>query len=320
MLKGISYVQRVGAFENPKTGSNDSPNPVGIHFEPGLLMFVPKSDFNPKGQPATINRMASIPHGTLINAQGLAPSSTQKAGKPDMAKDVESIVPFNIGDPTSLVDFPHLNFDATDQQNRLPDRLTDFKSTRDFPVHVCLAHNFNHLAETITKEIFKDPNQVLRNAIADQNIESFAKFEITTKPASGSKIVGGGTSNIGFLQGTDEVKLAGSGQFDTAVGNAHAATMKVTYWIERLSRTISIEPKTSQDQVFPTKPSAASVLGPTFVVSAAESAKLSARTDKKVFWTQIQYSQNVSLNLNRLTWPHISVATLGDTSTINVTV
>jgi len=162
----------------------------------------------------------------------------------------------------------------------------------------------------------------LRNAIADQNIESFAKFEISTKSSPDNKIVGGGTSNIGFLQGTDKIELAGSGSGRTknAVGNAHAATMKVTYWIETLSRTISIEPKASQDQVFPTKASAAGVLGPTFVVSAAESAKLSARTDKKVTWTQIQYSQNVSLNFNTLTWPHISVATLGDTSTINVKV
>ena len=180
--------------------------------------------------------------------------------------------------------------------------------------------NTNHLTETITKKVFRDPNQVLRNAISDQNIESFAKFEISTKSTPNSKIVGGGTSNIGFLQGTDNIKDAGTGQGKTAVGNAHAATMKVTYWIETLNRTISIEPKASRDQVFPTKASAAGVLGPTFVVSAAESAKLSARTDKKVTWTQIQYSQNVSLNFNGLTWPHISVATLGDTSTINVKV
>jgi hypothetical protein len=94
--------------------------------------------------------------------------------------------------------------------------------------------------------------------------------------------------------------------------------MKVTYWIETLSRILSIEPKASKDQVFSTKASAAGILAPTFVVSAAESGKLSTRTDKKVTWTQIQYSQNVSLNFNGLTWPHISVATLGDTSTINV--
>lgn len=133
MLKGISYVQRVGAFENPKTGSNDSPNPVGIHFEPGLFMFVPKSDSRPKGQPATINRMASIPHGTSVNAQGVAPSSTQKAGKPDLAKDVESIIPFTINQPATTAKFAktfsdHLSFDGPVQDNRLPNPLKDFKS------------------------------------------------------------------------------------------------------------------------------------------------------------------------------------------------
>lgn len=131
-LKGISYVQRVGAFENPDTGSNDSPNPVGIHFEPGLFMFVPQSDNNPKGQPATINRMASVPHGTTVNAQGVAPSSTQRAGKPNLDKDVESIIPFDIKAPnTSRAGFPHLDFDSKDQgsqDNRLPTPLSKFDS------------------------------------------------------------------------------------------------------------------------------------------------------------------------------------------------
>jgi hypothetical protein len=151
----------------------------------------------------------------------------------------------------------------------------------------------------------------LRNAIADQNIESFTKLELNTKPVAGRGIVAGGTSNIGFLQGSNNSD-------GVPTGNAHAASMKVTYWIETLSRILSIEPKASKDQVFSTKASAAGILAPTFVVSAAESGKLSTRTDKKVTWTQIQYSQNVSLNFNGLTWPHISVATLGDTSTINV--
>jgi hypothetical protein len=108
-------------------------------------MFVPKSDFNPKGQPATINRMASIPHGTSINAQGVAPSSTQKAGKPDMAKDVESIVPFTIGNPASAKDVgknfsDHLSFDGPVQDNRLPNPLKNFKSTHAHCKHHHGAH------------------------------------------------------------------------------------------------------------------------------------------------------------------------------------
>jgi len=140
MLKGISYVQRVGAFENLASGSNDSPEPVGIHFEPGIFMFVPKSEVNPKGQPATINRMASVPHGTTINAQGLVTS--QQNGKPNMDQDIESIVPFVIGDPKALrakTFEQHLNFNSDIGDHRLPNLLKPFgdKSTQAHPAHVC---------------------------------------------------------------------------------------------------------------------------------------------------------------------------------------
>ena len=38
----------------------------------------------------------------------------------------------------------------------------------------------------------------------------------------------------------------------------------------------------------------------------------------KVHFTQIQYSQVVLLNFNGLSWPHVSVATLGPSSPITV--
>lgn len=128
-LKGVSYVQRVGAFENPKSGSNDIEKPVGIHFEPGVFMFVPASDVTPPKFPATINRMASIPHGTTINAQGLAPSVNQVKGAPTDIK-VENIIPFNIdtGKPFPGPFSQHLNFEGDVQDNRLPTPLTKFKS------------------------------------------------------------------------------------------------------------------------------------------------------------------------------------------------
>lgn len=132
MLKGLSYVQRVGAFENINSGSNDSTTPAGIHIEPGLLMFVPASD----GQPATINRMASIPHGTTINAQGLVPSSNQPKRPINPDKDIKSvsIVTFNVQAPNAErpKDFAqHLNFAGTNQDNRLPNPLTKFKGMTD---------------------------------------------------------------------------------------------------------------------------------------------------------------------------------------------
>lgn len=133
ILRGLPYIQRIGAFEDETTGSNSSKTPFGIHFEPGVFMFVPKCEKNPAGHPATINRMASIPHGTTINAQG-GINPIQVPGKPDMKADVLSIIPFALGaaDPvaTALIDsFPkQLSFDNDKGSNRLPKNMTRFGS------------------------------------------------------------------------------------------------------------------------------------------------------------------------------------------------
>lgn len=165
---------------------------------------------------------------------------------------------------------------------------------------------------TITKEIFQDPNQVLRNALVGQKIESFATFELTTQASK--PLIGGGTANIAFLQGTEAAQELKKGTF----GNAHATKMTVRYWIETVASTLTIKAKSSEPQEF-RMVSPAGVLGPTFVVPAAASASLTEDSKKKVTWTQIQYSQNVTLNFNGLSWPHISVATLGDTSRVELT-
>jgi hypothetical protein len=173
--------------------------------------------------------------------------------------------------------------------------------------------------------MFNNPNDVLRQAIADQEIVSFATFDLTAEtllpPPKGAKaqpaqpaktLIGGGTSNIGFLQGTDDATNFALGNS----GNSHAIKMTVRYWIETVAATLTIKPKSSD----PSDPqefrmvSAAGILGPTFFVPASETAKINAPVQKKVSWTQIQYSQNVTLNFSTKGWPHISVATLGDTS------
>ena len=60
-LNGIPYVQKINDVSVPA-------NPVGIHFEPGVWLSVPATTVPEEG--ATIVRMASIPHGTTIEAQG----------------------------------------------------------------------------------------------------------------------------------------------------------------------------------------------------------------------------------------------------------
>ena len=65
-LNRVPYVQAINDVTNPATGGRDG-TPTGIHFEPGLWMHVPATTTNPVlGE--SLLRMASIPHGTTINA------------------------------------------------------------------------------------------------------------------------------------------------------------------------------------------------------------------------------------------------------------
>jgi hypothetical protein len=91
--------------------------------------------------------------------------------------------------------------------------------------------------------------------------------------------------------------------------------MSVTYWIETVKATLTIKPGVSSQQAFQMINSAG-VLGPLFV--APPTSDRNKPISKTVTWTQLQYSQNVTLNFNGLSWPHISVATLGETGTKNV--
>ena len=203
--------------------------------------------------------------------------------------------------------------------------------------------------KSITKEILADPNQILRNALPDKNddqeIESFITFKVATpnstpftpNPATlsatpverrdptahidgtATNIIGGGTSNIGFLQGTNnpgEDKQDGKGSFRSgSEGNAHAVKMTCQYWIETVKKTITIpvnEPGRTKPQRL-RQVSKAGVLGPEYVVPLKATHK--KPITRVVRWKQLQYSQNVTLNFNGLSWPHISVATLGDTTT-----
>jgi len=60
-LNGVGYLLTVSDITNPA-------KPIGIHFEPGVWMNVPATTDPPEGN--TLVRMASIPHGTTLNAQG----------------------------------------------------------------------------------------------------------------------------------------------------------------------------------------------------------------------------------------------------------
>jgi len=204
-LNGVPYVQSVNDVSNLLTGGRDGA-PLGIHFETGIWMHLPASTVDPP-LAASVVRMGSIPHGTTINAQALEPTQTFKGPPQIPAVD---ITPFVIGSQPPI----KITFASQTASNvatpRLPQDLSKFIA-----------------AGTITQDILKDPNTVLRNANKGKHFLKTEVFTVSTAPTSPE--LGGGTANIAFLLGTG-----------TQGPNASAVTMTATFWINTVQSTLTI--------------------------------------------------------------------------------
>jgi len=164
-LHGLTYLQKINDANVKQNGK-----PAGIHIEPGIWVSVPATT-NPL-DPPTVARLANIPHGTSLVAQG---SALQSTGAPTIAP--ASIVPFTITPPNTPINFPEQNLGIP----------TTFRTPpADIP-HV-------------TQAMVNNPNVVLTNGLVGKAIQSVTTLIISTldlnPPSSG-----GGTSNIAFLQG-----------------------------------------------------------------------------------------------------------------------
>jgi nucleoid-associated protein YgaU len=161
---GLWYLQTI-ADANIK---DDNGQPAGLHLEPGIWATVPKTE-HPQ-EPPTVVRMASIPHGTTVLAQGLASKSTQQ---PDIA-DI-NITPFLIGNPAKLISFPESTL-ATPSEFRTP-----------------AAGLIN-----IDQAIVDNPNLVLKRALDGTVIENTVVLVVSSDT---TPVLGGGVANTAFLQG-----------------------------------------------------------------------------------------------------------------------
>ena len=266
-LNGVPYQQVIQDITDPS-------QPVGIHFEPGLWMCMPKTT-HPNVPQRTVFRMASIPHGTTIEAQG---TFSTISGPPVIGP--RETTPFNIGSPPSKVPFPSQK--ASDKKTaRIPQDLTSFIA-----------------AGTITQAMMDDPNTLLRNHIASQTITSTTVIQVATDAVA--PLFGGGTDNIAFLLG------------DSASNNpnANAVKMDAVFWIETVEFSIDVPIFTPGQPplIIPADTGAAGQPVPQFLVNPP--IPITAPRTITVAATQIQYSQRVLLNFATLSWPHISVATL----------
>ncbi|HEY4031199.1 MAG TPA: heme-binding protein [Caulobacteraceae bacterium] len=280
-LNGIPYLQTVSDVTNGAA--------VGIHVEPGLWMAVP-STTNPH-EPATLVRMASIPHGTTINLQGGSTGPT--AGKPT----IPALDPTPFFSATRLPQSFPSQTAANASTFRIPQDLTSFIA-----------------AGTITQAMLNDPNSFLRNHIASQTIVETTTIEVASAPqipadAIATPAAGGGADNIAFLTTNADVPVV-----QAASHSRTLAGVKATFWIETVEHLIHL-PVFQVGQ--PPLTLQAEGGGPTFKVQPPKA--IPAATTITVRSTQIQYSQVVLLNFNGLTWPHVSVATLTPADPVSVT-
>lgn len=155
---GLHYLQQI----------SDANLNAGLHIEPGLWVVIPKtSDPN---EPPTVARLASIPHGTVILAQGTATTSATGPSIPNT-----SIKPFTIGQPGSGIDFPEQTLTTH----------TNFRTS-------------GAGLTGITQAMVNNPNSVLQSAISGQHFASTTTLHVASGDAP---VPGGGTANTAFLKG-----------------------------------------------------------------------------------------------------------------------
>jgi hypothetical protein len=165
-LAGLLYLQKIKDRYIKVNHDVDA----GIHLETGFWVTVPATT-NPN-EPTTVVRMASIPHGTTIEAQGIACTISGAPAIPSV-----SIKPFPIGYPGNPIPFPESD--------------------------LCIATNFRSPSPQnigITQAMVDNPNSVLQTAIAEQVISETTILKISSKyGVLSAPDAGGGTDNIAFL-------------------------------------------------------------------------------------------------------------------------
>jgi hypothetical protein len=296
-LYGLTYLQQI----------TDATTDGALHIEPGIWITQPPTSDPPLSPPPgggqLVTRMANIPHGNSLLAQGIA---TSFQGPPTISPGAN---PISGGNPAFSL-FPSFNSTAIDLQPPLaagvplgapvfaagtseaqskpgggfaqytlsnPPSLTNTRTP--------LGNTPPVLPPSITQALVNDPIILLQQAIEQQIAEGYSFSGAVLNIATQSPITffTAPVINGGPLPPTAPVNLtqAGGGAENLSflVPNADTVLVYATFWLEKLTH--------------PQLPS----------------------------FMQLQYAQMVMLNFPALlipgkpnfSWPHVSVATLQKT-------
>ena len=295
-LFGLTYLQKI----------SDATTGGALHIEPGIWITQPATSAPPLAPPAggqLVSRMANIPHGNSLLAQGVA---TTFDGPPTISAGAN---PAGGGSPAFSL-FPSFNGPAIDLQPPLAPGLplgapvfaagtsegqskpgggfSEYTLTNPASptnTRTPLGNTPPILPPSITQTLLNDPITLLQATVVEQmaqgyafsgvalNISTAQSITFFTAPViNGSPLPS--TTAVGLPQGG-----GGAENLSFLAQNADTTLVYATFWLEKL---------THPDQ-------------PTIM--------------------QLQYAQMVMLNFPALTipgkppfaWPHISVATLRKT-------
>jgi hypothetical protein len=192
---GVTYMQQIA----------ETSNGAGLHIEPGIWANVPQT--SDPTEPPTVVRMASIPHGTVILAQGV---SQVLAGGPQNIPD-NNILPFFFGQP------PPANADFHNVALTFPE------------LDLSIPTQFRFESPGVTQDMVKNPNSVLQHALQTSLQGTTMKSRTFLHVSSTNNLIkgGGGTANTAFL----------ASSHNPPGGNAKATQVEATFWIETIAGT-----------------------------------------------------------------------------------
>lgn len=313
------------------TSVTNTQKPREIHFEPGMFLSVPATQVNPELGP-TICRMASIPHGVTINAQGAAAETNP--GRPSIPS--VNITPFGINNeitqksPSDSI-FKSQKF-AAQGTARLPQDLSKFETEKTITADLLANPNSLLEAHNKDKDFVKTTTFVVSTALPGKQFSpQRAAVDILKKAADfmennpnpnapqelasreldriARELEGAtSTANIAFLDGSR-----------TTGQTASAAKVTARFWISTVNYKLQVKtewkPKVLEGgqkdvlRMLPKDfaPNLAAGTVPTFAFPADKVIKPQTVSVPAV---QIQYSQTILLNFNGRSWPHVSVATV----------
>ncbi|MEA2160466.1 MAG: hypothetical protein QOD66_2846 [Solirubrobacteraceae bacterium] len=192
---GLTYMQQI----------KETSGGAGLHIEPGIWATVPQT--TDPNEPPTVVRMASIPHGTVMLAQGVAEIHP---GGPQVIPN-NNILPFFFGNPAP----------ANGDFNSVAQTFTELDLSIPTPFRVA--------SPGVTQDMVKNPNSVLQKALQTSLQGTTMKSRTFLHVSTTHSLVkaGGGTANTAFL--------ATSG--NPPGGNAKAVQVDATFWIETIAGT-----------------------------------------------------------------------------------